>query len=112
MTGTRSLGSLELVTEKLSHITLGEAKEHLPFPHSRIWRNSAVHGRRTSLFISTEGSGPEWVIKLHQDGVSGAAAFPSRGQFASHSALQHQCGGEPDCINGAAGDAVLATIAT
>jgi predicted ATPase len=69
--GTRSPGALELRKEELSHITRGEAKEHLPFPHSRAWRDSAILGRRTSPLISTEGTGPARVIKLHQDGVSG-----------------------------------------
>jgi predicted ATPase len=69
--GTRSPGALELLKEELNHITRGEAKEHLPFPHSQAWRDSAIQGRRTSPLISTEGSGLERVIKLHQDGVPG-----------------------------------------
>lgn len=65
-----SLGSLELVREELVHINLGDAREHLPFPHKGEWRKSAIRGRRTSPFISTEGEGASRVIKLHQDGGS------------------------------------------
>ncbi len=67
-----SIGSLTLLYENLEHINLGDAPKHLPFPHAaRKWRNSAVQGRRTSPFISTEGNGAERTIKLHQDGNSG-----------------------------------------
>jgi len=69
--GTRSPGTLELLKEDLSHIKLGEAKEHLPFPHTRAWRDSAIKGRRTSPLISTNESGHGRVIMLHQDGVAG-----------------------------------------
>jgi predicted ATPase len=69
--GARSPGALELLKEELNHITRGEAKEHLPFPHSQAWRDSAIQGRRASPLISTEGSGLERVIKLHQDGIPG-----------------------------------------
>jgi predicted ATPase len=53
--------------EELMHITLGDAKSHLPFPHSPAWRNSVVRGRRTSPFISTEIRDGVTYIKLHQD---------------------------------------------
>ena len=64
----RSLGSLEIIREELSHINIGDAREHLPFPHSLVWRRSAVAGRRTSPFISTEHEGSSRLIKVHQDG--------------------------------------------
>ncbi len=67
----RSLGSLELKKEELVHINIGEARRHLLFPHSVAWRKSAVVGRRTSPFISTEGEGKNRIIKRHQEGVSG-----------------------------------------
>lgn len=66
----RSLGSLELTKEELVHINLGDAKDHLRFTHTPQWRRSAVHGRRTSPFISTEREGANLFIKLHQDGGS------------------------------------------
>lgn len=69
--GNRSLGSLEILKEELVHITQREAKAHLLFPHKYIWRKSAVKGRRTSKFISTntKDDGTR-IIKLHQDGGS------------------------------------------
>lgn len=67
-----SVGSLKLIHEELEHINLGDAPKRLPFAHTvRKWRNSAVKGRRTSPFISTEGRGDNRTIKLHQDGNSG-----------------------------------------
>ncbi|HLK61601.1 MAG TPA: AAA family ATPase [Chthonomonadaceae bacterium] len=67
----RSLGSLEILKEELTHITLGDANKHLLFPHSLEWRKSAVVGvRRSPYFISTEGTDANRAIKLHQDGGS------------------------------------------
>src|SRR5215813_2145904 len=68
----RSLGSLELIKEELTHINLGDANKHLLFPHTVAWRKSAIQGRRTSPFIST-GRNKEGnrVIELHQDGGPG-----------------------------------------
>ena len=66
-----SPGSLELVEEKLVRINLGDAKDSLLFPHAPKWRRSAVRGRRVPPFISTEGTGANTVIKLHQDGRGG-----------------------------------------
>lgn len=67
----RALGSLELVKEELKHITLGEAAQHLPFGPSRAWRDRVVKNRRrTPNYISTEGTGADRVINVHQDGGS------------------------------------------
>ncbi|MEL6157971.1 MAG: AAA family ATPase [Cyanobacteria bacterium J06554_11] len=67
----RSLGSLEILEEKLEHIKRGEANLHIRFPHKvKTWQKSALVGRRTSPFISTEGQGDNRYIKLHQDGGS------------------------------------------
>ena len=68
----RPSGSLELLKEELAHIKLGDAYRHLLFPHgATTWRKSAVRGeRRVPYFISTEGEGPNRVIKQHQDGGS------------------------------------------
>jgi hypothetical protein len=66
------LGPLEIVREELSHINLGEAHKHLPFPHrAATWRKSAVTGSRRAPFISTEGQGGNRVVTLHQDGRGG-----------------------------------------
>lgn len=70
--GNRSLGSLEIIEEKLVHINQSDAKSHLAFPHAPGWRNSAVQGKRVGGdFISTEEQEPNRVIKLHQDGRHG-----------------------------------------
>lgn len=67
----RSLGSLEILEENLAHINRGEANIHLRFPHRvKTWRKSALVGRRTSSFISTERDDENCYIKLHQDGGS------------------------------------------
>jgi predicted ATPase len=67
----RGLGSLELVKEELSHITLGDASSHLPFEPSRAWRRRFVKNeRRTPKYISTEGDGVDRFIHVHQDGGS------------------------------------------
>jgi predicted ATPase len=69
----RPSGGLEISREELSHITHNDATKHLSFPHTAKWRKSAVTGRRSSKFISTEGEGDPRVIKLHQDGGQGRA---------------------------------------
>jgi predicted ATPase len=67
----RSLGALEILKEELVHITLEKAAQHLLFPHTQVWRKSAVQGkRRVPYFISTKGEDASRVIKLHQDGGS------------------------------------------
>ncbi len=66
--GTRALGGLQIRQESLKHISLGDAKAHLPFDHSSGWRRSVVTGRRTSPLISTEHTGDQTYIKLHGDG--------------------------------------------
>lgn len=68
---SRSLGLLELLKEELVHINVGDAVNHLLFPHKLVWRKSAVKGRRTSSFISTEEKDKKKIIKLHQDGGGG-----------------------------------------
>lgn len=69
-------GLLELRHESLDRIAVKEAAAHLLFPMSKSWLKSVVQGRRTSPFISTEDSandGGGRIVKLHQDGVQGAA---------------------------------------
>jgi predicted ATPase len=62
-----SSSGLYIRREELVQINLGEARGHLPFPHSPTWRRSVVEGRRTSPFISTEAGSGTTYIKLHQD---------------------------------------------
>lgn len=72
----RALGSLEILEEKLERINQRDAPVHLRFPHtSNPWRKSALRGRRTSPFISTEADGDNRYIKLHQDGGSSGRAL-------------------------------------
>lgn len=67
----RSTGSIELIREELRQINIGDAREHVAFPHSPAWRKSAIAGRRTSPLISTDDTQQERIIKVHQDGSSG-----------------------------------------
>jgi len=61
-------GGLELLHEELERIKLGDASKQLLFPHKvATWRKSAVRGRRSAFFISTEGDGPDRIIRMHQD---------------------------------------------
>lgn len=61
-------GGLEIQHEELVHINKGEANRNILFPHSVEWLNSAVLGKRSSAFISTqEDSSGSKVIYLHQD---------------------------------------------
>jgi predicted ATPase/antitoxin (DNA-binding transcriptional repressor) of toxin-antitoxin stability system len=74
-----SLGGLEIEKEELVHINLTDATKHLLFPHKPVWRQSALKGRRTAAFLSTElesgtEGGPQRVIKVHQDGGGGMPA--------------------------------------
>jgi predicted ATPase len=72
----RSLGSLEIIEEKLEHINRSEASVNLRFPHkANTWRKSVLIGRRTSPFISTAEKDGSLFIKLHQDGSGGNPLF-------------------------------------
>ena len=66
-----ALGGLELLHEELEQINLSDAAKQLHFPHSTKWRKSVLTGRRTSPFISSDDSGDQRLIRLHQDGESG-----------------------------------------
>jgi hypothetical protein len=81
--GPAARSRMELVEESLDYIKRSEADTHLPFEHSKAWRDSVVkgHRRRTIPYISTQSSaggqeGPpnsdSRVIKLHQDAAAGA----------------------------------------
>lgn len=71
-TGRTKIGRLGLLSESLEHINLGDAPAHLRFPLSvKRWRSVLLHGRRSGVaFISTEHSGDDTLIKIHQDGGS------------------------------------------
>ena len=52
--GSVSSGGLVLCKEELEHINITDASQHLLFPYSKEWRQSALQGRRTVPFISTD----------------------------------------------------------
>ncbi|MBN2429942.1 MAG: AAA family ATPase [Acidobacteria bacterium] len=63
---------LELRSEHLDHINIGDAHLHLWFPHrANSWRRSVMHGRRATPFITTETEGSRTIIRLNQDGSGG-----------------------------------------
>ena len=64
-----SLGSLELLEERLEHLKLGDWGKHLKFADHRMdWRDSVLKGVRRVPFISTRIQGGDRVVKVHQDG--------------------------------------------
>lgn len=71
-------GGLEIQREALDYIRRRDAKQHLLFDHALEWRDSAVIGRRTSGFISTEqNSHGETIVRLHQDRGASSAGVPA-----------------------------------
>ncbi len=72
-TGLERLGRLVLLRESLGHIKQSDASQHVRFPHSaRYFRRKIVMGRRSgAAYISTDDSGGEPVITVHQVGVVG-----------------------------------------
>lgn len=80
--GLERLGRLVLLRESLRHITQSEAPQHLRFPHAAaLFRRRIVLGRRSGVaYISTDYSGAEPVITVHQDG--GSRGQPRRASAA------------------------------
>jgi predicted ATPase len=74
----RALGGIELVSERMGHINRSDAGPGLGFRHSKAWRNSALEGRRTSPFISTEMEDGIWVVRLHADAGEDSGGRPRR----------------------------------
>ena len=74
-----SYGDFEILKEELKPINIGEAKDHLLFPHHRDWRTSTIKGRRTVPFITTElDTMGRAQINLHPDrGKSGGRTAPN-----------------------------------
>ncbi|MGQ1796477.1 AAA family ATPase [Kocuria oceani] len=79
--GYSQIGSISLHSEKLVHITKGQSKEHLPWPHSASkFRDKVVQGHRSGVaYISTDHSTGSPVVSVHQDGGSRGQArkFPA-----------------------------------
>lgn len=71
--GYAQMGRIVLRREELRHIKLGEAADHLPWPHSkRHFRDAVVSGRRAgTAYISTSSDeGGVGIVNVHQDGGS------------------------------------------
>lgn len=62
---------LQILREELDRIPIGDAPKYLRFPHALAWRKSAVTGARRAAFISTDGTGDQAVVKMHQEQRSG-----------------------------------------
>ncbi len=72
-----SLGTLELIEERLDRLKLGDWGKHLKFADQRKdWRDSVLKGKRAVPFISTRIQGENRVIKVHQDGGKGVRPQP------------------------------------
>ena len=77
VSGLGKVGGLVLESEWMLPIRLGDAGQHLGFPHSaKRFRRAAVAGRRARPFISTEDRGDDRVINIHQDGGSRGKPIP------------------------------------
>lgn len=78
-TGVDKIGRLVLRSEALRHINVGEAAQHLRFPHSaKEFRSQVVSGRRSGgAFISTTVKDGEPVVSIHQDGGSRGRPRPA-----------------------------------
>jgi predicted ATPase len=63
--------TLEVAFEELTYIPREEAEKRIRFDRSAAWFRSALRGRRTSPFISTETQPNGSTIRLHQEGRSG-----------------------------------------
>jgi predicted ATPase len=69
---------LVLLREELTNFTKGEAKERIGFPHSRLFRDSMVQGRRSgTAFISTAEENGVVVVSLHGDAGSRGRPVPA-----------------------------------
>jgi predicted ATPase len=62
---------LKLIHESLVPVPVGEARRGLGFPAGREFRDSAIVGRRTRPFISTETTSGATEITVHQEGHGG-----------------------------------------
>ena len=69
---------LELVREELVGLKAGDAKGTIGFPHTPLFRKSAVKPtRRVGPLISTETEGDTIKVMLHQDGGSRGQPIPA-----------------------------------
>lgn len=86
--GQGSVGRLSLLHEELRHITKGDALRHLPFRHSKTFRNEVITGqRRGGAFLSTEERESGTVINVHGDGGSFGKPQPRAAARAGRTVL-------------------------
>ncbi|MER7941784.1 AAA family ATPase [Streptomyces sp. NPDC094473] len=78
-TGLDRIGRLVLLHESLRHITKGDAKSHLRFPHSAgAFRSKVIAGHRSGApYISTSLESGESIVRIHQDGGSRGQPKPA-----------------------------------
>lgn len=82
-------GRITLRHESLTHITKGEAKRHLKFPHSaREFRNAVIKGeRRGGPFLSTVEREGSLIVNVHGDGGSFGRPQPRGAERSSRTIL-------------------------
>jgi predicted ATPase len=66
-----SIDYISIVREELLPINQQSAKKSLKSRTSPDWRKQAIHGKRSSPFISTDKSKDPIVVRLHQDQEKG-----------------------------------------
>ena len=74
-------GLIEVLEEELVSIPISKARKQISFQTSREWLTTAITGRKTTPFISTEREGASVKIRLHQDGQGGTALARNAAQL-------------------------------
>jgi predicted ATPase len=69
--GSATSERIEIVEEKLTYVKKNLARRLLGFPHSTLFRDSIIFGKRSTVFISTEVENGQSIINLHQNGGRG-----------------------------------------
>ncbi len=83
------VGPLEIVSERMDHITKGRARKALAFPHDKAWRDSVIRGtRRTVPYIETIAEatpeGERTVVLLRADSERGLGGGRPRKLLATN----------------------------
>ena len=88
---------LEILKETLEHFNQSNYKSHLPFTHSKSWRESVIRAGRSSDLISTVIEENQTIILAHQAGGQerfrkfSAVALPRTVLSASNSSESPTC---------------------
>ncbi|OGV72952.1 MAG: hypothetical protein A3K19_20740 [Lentisphaerae bacterium RIFOXYB12_FULL_65_16] len=69
--GEPEAGPVQVFTEELTYLPIGDLPRHVLFETSREWRTSVVRGACRSPLISTTEKDGKRLIRLHQDGTAG-----------------------------------------